>query len=111
MEKVQRNAGTGPRQTIFVKATPEELRQIASELEELGKRCMPLEYIHYPISSNITVLYKPEVSRTNFVQISEFADVKQEIANRAAQDTVEAFSMRSLHSDSNKKDPETIGNA
>lgn len=108
MEKILRNASSqgGPKQTILVRVTPEELRQIASELEELGKKCMPLEYVHYAVTPNLTFQYKPEVSRMNFIQVSEFAEVKQEIANRASHDTAEAFSIRTMND--NVKD---IGNA
>ena len=65
MEKTIKN--TTSMNVVLVDVTPEALREIANRMEMAARAAMPHEYTMVPLTGGITLCYKPEISRMNFI--------------------------------------------
>lgn len=77
MEKIIKNPTT--LNVVLVEITPEVLREIATRLEMASRAALPQEYTLVPLTASITLCYKPEVSRMNFIKISDRDETFKEI--------------------------------
>lgn len=58
MEKIVETQG--PNSTRVVPCTPQQLREVADRLEKEGRSVsQPGEYVLYPLSAKITLMYSP----------------------------------------------------
>ena len=86
MEKTIKN--TTSMNVVLVDVTPEALREIANRMEMAARAAMPQEYTMVPLTGGITLCYKPEVSRMNFIKISDRDSEFKEVLAKAEQDMV-----------------------
>lgn len=88
MEKTQKNADST--NVVLVDTTPELLREIANRMELAARSAMPQEYTLVPLTGTITLCYKPQISRMNFIKISDRDEEFKELLQRHEQGLVEA---------------------
>ena len=89
MEKTIKN--TTSMNVVLVDVTPEALREIANRMEMAARAAMPHEYTMVPLTGGITLCYKPEISRMNFIKISDRDSEFKEMLAKAEQEANRAI--------------------
>ena len=88
MEKTLKN--TTSKNVVLVEVTPEGLREIANRMEMAARASLPHEYTLVPLTCGITLCYKPEISRMNFIKISDRDQQFKAVLDRAEQSILNA---------------------